>query len=258
MRYTDRISLLLLLAVVASAQQTAPAPADAEAALRARAQQFFQLQVEKKYRPAEAMVADDTKDYYYSGKRFNINTFSIEKIELLDDNTRARVTIDAKITRPVPGFGFLDFAAPSITLWKIENGQWVYYVDQTAVVPTPFGPVENAPGNAGPPAGSMAAKMPDVSTFRNLVKIDRESVDLTRGGPVQTVTVSNELPGGVDLALQFMPVDGLSAQLEKMHLEAGAKTAIQFRATGQGKATATVHVSISPIMSQMDIRVNIN
>src|SRR5271154_6051875 len=109
MRYIDRRFLFPVAAVTAWAQQPSPAAAEAEAALRARAEQFFQLQVNKKYRPAEAMVADDTKDLYYDGSKFNIDNFSIQKIELLDDNTRAKVTIKTKVTRIAPGFGAMVF-----------------------------------------------------------------------------------------------------------------------------------------------------
>ena len=63
MRYIDRRFLFPVAAATAWAQQPSPATAEAEAALRARAEQFFQLQVDKKYRPAEAMVAEDTPVY---------------------------------------------------------------------------------------------------------------------------------------------------------------------------------------------------
>jgi hypothetical protein len=195
MRYIDRRFLFPAVAVTAWAQQPAPAAAEAEAAVRARAEQFFQLQVDKKYRPAEAMVADDTKDLYYDGRKFNINSFSIEKIEMLDGNTRAKVTIKAKVTRPVPTMGIVDFPALEETLWKLENGQWVYYVDQSAAVETPFGPMKAQKGvGASAPAMAMANKLANLSELRNLVKVDRNSIDLVGDGAAQTITVSNDLP----------------------------------------------------------------
>jgi hypothetical protein len=258
MRYIDRRFLFPMAAATAWAQQPSPAAAEAEAALRARAEQFFQLQVDKKYRPAEAMVADDTKDLYYNGKKFNITSFSIEKIEMLDDNAHARLTIKAKVKRAVPGFGFVDFDAPATTLWKVEDGQWVYHIDQAPTLETPFGPLKEQKGNGGPPTLSKVGKAPDISTLRNMVKIDRDSIDLGQDNPSQTVTVSNDLPGGVDLELQAGKIPGLSAELEKRHLEAGEKTAIQFRATGDDKAAGVVHLMVSPIAAQLDIRVKVN
>jgi hypothetical protein len=259
MRYIDRRFLFPVVAATAWAQQPSPAAAEAEATLRARVEEFFQLQVDKKYRPAEALVGDDTKDLYYNGNKFNIDSFSIQKIELLDDNTRSKVTIKTKVRRAVPGMGIVDFDAPATTLWKLENGQWVYYIDQAAALETPFGRVEAQKGNGAPsPTTAMANKLANLSELRNLVKVDRNSVDLSLNGPPQTVTVSNELPGGVDLELQVGKIAGLSAELEKKHIEAGEKTVIRFRATGKDTGGGTVHLIVSPIAAQVDIRVKIN
>jgi hypothetical protein len=258
MRYIDRRFLFPVAAVTAWAQQPAPAAAEAEAALRARVEQFFQLQAEKKFRPAEAMVAEDTKDFYYNGKKFNINSFAIDKVELLDDNTHAKVTIKAKVTRALPGFGFVDFDTPSTTLWKLENGQWMYYVDQAAALQTPFGAVRDKSGNGGNAPASLASKIADLSSIQSLVKIDRDAVDLTPDEPVQTVTVSNDLPGAVDLELRADNISGLSAELEKKHLEAGEKTVIRLRATGKDKGAGVVHLMVSPLATQLNISVKIS
>jgi hypothetical protein len=258
MRYIDRSFLFLVIAITARAQQPAPPPADAEAALRARAEQFFQLQVDKKYRPAEAMVAEDTKDLYYDGRKFNINSFSIEKVEMLDDNTRAKVTIKASVTRSLPGAGIVELNAVSTNLWKIENGQWVYYIDQAAGPETPFGPVKEPKGDGPPPPISLAGKLADLSSLRNLVKIDRDAVEVAADGPLQTVTVSNDLPGGVDLELRTGEIAGLSAELEKKHLESGEKTLIRFRATGKGAGAGVVRITVNPIGTQLDIHVKVN
>jgi hypothetical protein len=258
MRYFDRRFLFPAAAVTAWAQQPSPTAAEAEAVLRARTEQFFQLQVDKKFRPAETMVADDTKDLYYNGRKFNINTFSIRKIELLDDNTRAKVTIQAKVKRALPGLGFVDFDSLTTTLWKIENGQWMYYIDPAATLQTPFGTIQDKNGKGGNTPASLAGKIADLSSIQNLVKLDRNSIDLTPDGPVQTVTVSNDLPGGVDLELQAGKIAGLSAELEKKHLEAGEKTLIRLRATGKDKGAGVVHLMVSPIGTQLDISVKIS
>jgi hypothetical protein len=91
-----------------------------------------------------------------------------------------------------------------------------------------------------------------------LVKVDRDSVELTADGSRQTVTVSNELPGGVDLELRSDRIPEVSAELEKKHLEAGEKTVISLRAsTGSGHA-GVVSLIVSPITAQLDIHVKVN
>jgi hypothetical protein len=256
MKYSDSKFLFPVMAVTAWAQQPSPATREAEAALRTRAEQFFQLQVDKKYRQAEALVADDTKDNYYNGNKFSIKGFTIQRIELLDDNTRAKVTINGKVTLQIPTGGAVDLDAPSTTLWKLEAGQWVWYIDETAVVQTPFGPIKVQPGDGKSPQLTMPGKAPDIATLQNSVKIDRTSVELTAEAPEQTVSVSNELAGGVDLELgSVRDTDGFRAEIEKKHLEAGEKTLIHFTATKGKAAERVMQVLVSPLGSQLDIRV---
>jgi len=255
MKYPDRRFLFPVVAVTAWAQQPSPAAKEAEAALRAKAEQFFQLQVDKKYRQAEALVAEDTKDDYYNGNKFNIKGFTIQRIELLDENTRAKVTINGKVTLQLPTGGAVDLDAPSMTLWKLEGGQWFWYVDKTAVVQTPFGPVRLQPGDEKTPQLAMPGKAPDVATLQSSVKIDRDSVVLTTETPEQSITVSNELAGGVDLEFSPAHADGFRAEIEKKHLEAGEKTLIHFTSTNGDKGGSVAQLLVSPLGSQLDIRV---
>src|SRR5580692_1418161 len=97
MKHIDRRFLFPVAAVTAWAQQPSPAVAEVEAALRARVEQYYQLQVDKKFRQAEAMVAEDSKDDYYNRAKQDIKSFSIQQIEFRRDNSRARVTLKAKL-----------------------------------------------------------------------------------------------------------------------------------------------------------------
>jgi hypothetical protein len=252
MRYIDRRFLFPVAAATAWAQQPSP---EAEAALRARAEQFFQFQADKKFRPAEALVADDSKDNYYNGNRFNIKSFTIQKIELLDDNTRAQVTIKTKLTLIVPTVGPVDLDSVATTLWKLENGQWVWYVEHEPVVQTPFGPVKTQVGNGAAPPAARPGRAPDIAVLQGLVKIDRDAVALTAEAPQQTVKVSNGLPGGVDLELHDR-AEGFRSEIEKKHLEAGETTLIRITATGgSARGVGAVQVLVSPIDTELDIQV---
>ena len=204
------------------------------------------------------MVADDTKDAYYSGSKFNIKGFTIQKVELLDDNTHARVTMNAKVTLMMPGAPPVDFNSPSTTLWKIEDGKWVWYIDTTATVQSPFGELKQGHDAATPSSSNVAGRAPDISTLRASVKVDRNTIELTRDGPPQTVTVSNDLPGGVDLELRSNGIPGLSVRLEKKHLEAGEKTVVYLQAATGSEGAGVVSLIVSPIATRLDIQVKIN
>jgi hypothetical protein len=252
----------LLLPVVAStlwAQEAAPA-AEAEKALRARVDQFYALQVQKKFRPAEAFVAEDTKDFYYDSHKTDLQSFSVTGVELLDDNTRAKVTVKARTMMMIMGAGRLPLDAMSVTLWKIENGQWVWYVDQT-VKQTPFGAIRPAdgasPGTEKPNLAAMI-KAPDIARLQSQVKIDRTSIVVTASEPVQSVTITNGMPGFVDVALGPERVAGVSVELDKTHLAAGEKASVRFRRTAAEAAEGAVHISVSPLNKQFEIHVRAN
>jgi len=261
MRYIDRRFLLPVAAATAFAQQQSPEAATAEAALRTRAEQFFQLQVDKKFRQAESMVADDTKDAYYNGNKFNIKSFKIQRIELSEENTHARVTILAKVTILSAGIPPMDFDAPDTTLWKLENGEWVWYVDPRQSVQTPFGtitPGAGTPGNLPLPRPQNA---PTAAALLNAVKLDHDTVELMADGPSGSVAVINGFSGAVDVEvepeLSALPIPGLTWKLDRKHLESGQKATIELKAAGEGKRNGIVHVLVSPTAAQLDIRINV-
>jgi hypothetical protein len=254
MRYIDRRFLLPVAAATAWAQQQTPEAAEAEAALRTRAEEFFKLQVDKKYRQAESMVAEDTKDLYYDNGKFNIKNFTVQKIELQDDNTRARVTGKARVTMVVQGASPIDLDAPSVTTWKMENGAWMYYVDQSQAVMTPFGRFK--PGVKAPSEpGLITSKLPDIATLQNAVKADRDAVTLTQDAPRQSVVITNSLPGGVDLALSGDHLEGISVKIARKHLEAGENTSVEFSETGGTPGSQSVTIVVSPLNTLLNIQV---
>lgn len=259
MRYFDRRLLFPVAAATAFAQQQSPEAAATEAALRSRAQEFFQLQVDKKYRQAESMVADDTKDTYYNSNKFNIKSFSIQSIDLLDNNTRARVTIKAKVTLVLAGTGkMMDFDAPSITTWKLEKDAWVYYVAPAEAVQTPFGNISggNQP-TAGSPHLSKDGEAPDITTLQSKVHLAPDYVRLGPASPMQEVVVSNDLGGPVELSLTGDHLEGLKVELPEAPIPAGGKARVVLRVEeGKQPRTQTVRIIAAPLNTELNIRVN--
>jgi hypothetical protein len=146
---------------------------------------------------------------------------------------------------------------PLTSAWKIENGQWVWFVDPAAGAETPFGTIKPSTGGTATPP-SLPGIRPDTSTLQASVKIDKASVTLTREAPLETATISNQLPGPIDLEVSSDPIAGVSVELEKKHLLAGEKTLIRFRSIGEGKGSGMVHVLVSPVPFPLDIRVTAN
>jgi len=252
-----KILVSVLLGGVALGQQTAADPGEAEKALRRRVQEFYQLQVEKKFRQAEAYVAADTKDFFYATGKPDLASFSIEKVVMESNGTRAEVTVKGKVSMFVMGSGMVPIDLPTTGSWKIEEGQWVWYVDRTAVGKTPFGEIKPAAGAQEQPASAadIAAKIKsfDVASIRGGVTLDRSTVDLNADQPVQEATISNGMPGAVELKLLVNPVKGLAIELDKTHLNAGEKAKVVFTRKAEGTASGVAKVLVSPLELMLEI-----
>jgi hypothetical protein len=251
------------LTATAWAQQPPPPASEAEAALRARVEQFYQLEVDKKFRQAEALIAEDSKDTFYNGIKPDIHSFKVEQIELKDNNTRAEVHAKVNVTFIMTGFAPVVADSPVTTIWKIENGEWVQYIDPELYLQTPFGKLQFGTPQTGKgganvnPVPPPFKRPPDPATLMRAVKVDRDIIALSVAEPVQTATISNDLPGGVDLKLAFTGI-GVDAELDKSHLDAGEKAVIRIRAKAGNRGSGVVHVQISPLGQELAIHVMAN
>jgi hypothetical protein len=137
------------------------APPDVEEALRARITAFYQAHVDRKFRQADDYVAKDTKDFYYEANKPGYLAFEIGKIVYSDNFTKARAIVNCKISFPLPGFGDGPVMAPVPSTWKVEDGQWYWYVDQTVGRESPFGTLPPAAG--APAAGTLPGGFPSLA-----------------------------------------------------------------------------------------------
>ena len=213
--------------MTASAQQPSPEAAAAEAALRARVEQFYKLQVDKKFRQADAFVAEDTKDIYFGAKKPELVAVSIMKVEMLEGNTKARVTIKSKSMMTMIGVGRMPIEIPAVTLWKIENGQWMWYLDPQAPFQTPFGgvqpPGEIKPG-ATPDFSAMMKSMPATpAALLDQVQLDQNSLVLTAEQPVATASITNNMPGFVEVTIEQPKNSGVAVEIDHARIESGAE-----------------------------------
>ncbi len=159
------------------------------------------------------------------------------------------------------GAGELPIETSAVALWKIENGQWMWYVDPHAPVETPFGKMSfpGMPNGTAPPSAAAAfGKMPDLSSIQQQVAIDRNAVVLTRDHPLETVTITNSMPGYVEVTLAPTKIEGVEVTLEKGHLPPGEKAVVHIRSTGKAKAQGNVHLSVTPLSVEYDVHVTSN
>ncbi|HUI76699.1 MAG TPA: hypothetical protein VLY24_02255 [Bryobacteraceae bacterium] len=230
--------LMLALCMAAGYAQT-PAdlfnkpPADVDQALRVRITEFFQDHVDGKYRQAEALVAEDTKDYFYNGSKPKYESFEIRDITYTEGYTRAKALVLCQQYLPIPEFIGKAVPVPTPSNWKLVDGQWYWYVDQSQLNQSPFGPLKAGPGTA---AGPLTMPNPDevLKKASQQVRADKTAVNLKPGGSDQ-VTLANGAPGVMTISL-FSSIPGVTVTPDHLDLKSGEKAVLTFHAGNNAKA----------------------
>jgi hypothetical protein len=225
-----RACLLLTLASCVSAQAPADlfhkAPPAVDEALRARITKFFQLHVDAKFRQAESLVAEDSKDFFYSANKPKYMGFEIKDIVYNDDFTKAKAVVIAQMVIMAPGFADKPVGVPIPSRWKIEKSEWCWYIDEDELNQTPFGKMHG--GTAKPGALGTLPAMPSPEEAARMlaagVKADHEELELKAKEPGSVeFTIANAMPGHVTLALDQLEFPGISVKLDSTDLASGEK-----------------------------------
>ncbi|MDQ2899262.1 MAG: hypothetical protein M3Y07_05605 [Acidobacteriota bacterium] len=256
---------LWLLILPCAAQNPADlfkkAPPDVDQALRDRITKFYQYHVDGKFRQAEQLVAEESKDGFYAANKPNITQFRIDRIEYSDDFTKAKATIVGKMVIMIMGFGDKPLDVPFPSYWKLENGQWCWYINYDAARNTPFGRAPEKSGAEAPAdPRAMMATAPDLHSILSGVKADKGAVTLNGVGSADTVTITNNLKGTVTVKPERSDYPGLEIRLDKSTLKAGEKAVVTFRSSGAGKAVSgpvhmPVYLVVQPTNQTIAVRV---
>jgi hypothetical protein len=237
------------------------APPDVDQALRDRIARFYQAHVDKKFRLADQYVAEDTKDFYYQANKPAYQAFQIEKITYSDNFTKAKAIVNCKMRVMLPGFADNPMMVPIPSTWKVEDGQWYWYVDQKLGRETPFGRMK--PPQDSPSEGSMPslASAPSIEAIWKSVQADKNTVQLSaRAASSDQVTISSKMPGNISLQLDVPKAAGFKVALDRAELKTGEEAKITFSSETRenaGAKVAEVHVLVQPTNQVIPITVTI-
>ncbi len=239
-----RLTLLAMLATLATTAFGQPSepfkpkpPAEVDQALRARIHEFFDLQVKGLPRQAEELVAADTRDYYYKNEKPKYISCETTRIDYSGNFTKASAVVTCERYIMMPGFSNHPMKVPGTNTWKLENGQWYWYVDQDALLNTPFGRMKPGafPSDGATPPMPSIDNIPTTGDFlMTQVKMDPQSVQLKAGETAQ-VTITNGAPGPVDLVVMGK-LPGIEAKLDQAKLKSGATATLTVRAAKAAKS----------------------
>jgi len=240
-----RYLALSLWAVASFAQTAGKPPAYIDQALRARITEFYQDHVTGEFRKAEALVADDTKDYYYISNKPRYQSFEIVQVDYTDDFTRAKVITVCEQILMLPGFEGKPVKLRLPSTWKVKDGEWFWYVDQSSY-PMPFG---SATGGGVAHPGMPPGMPADLK-----VKLDKDSVTLAPGESVQ-VEITNSAPGPMRVLIQDR-APGVEVQLEHGDMKAGEKAVLTLKATPDAKP-GVVSLRVEQTAEVLPVRVSV-
>ncbi|MGC8758451.1 MAG: hypothetical protein ACP5UT_03060 [Bryobacteraceae bacterium] len=270
MRFTSTALTAALMCLSAAGGQATSStgfnrpPAGVDEALRARIEQFYGLEQQGKFRQAEALVCEESRDRYYDMEKRRWTSIQLLSIVYEENFTRARASVALGTTMSTLS-GPIPVTAPLSSLWRQEGGEWCRYIPDPAKdgVATPFGTMRSAPAAGNSAASSLLpapVRMPaSAEELHAMVRLSRESVTLPLSGGTEEVEIHNAMPGTVELRLVAPTVKGLEASLSSPSIPAGGKSTLKLSwSPPEGAAPppqCTVRVVAEPIGAEKYVRI---
>ncbi len=235
------------------------APPAIEKAVRARVALFYQYHTEGKFRAADGLVAEESKDDFFAMEKMKYNGCEVGRVSFSDEFKKAIAVTACKYTWTFNG-SRVPAVMPITSYWKLINGDWYWYTPpQGGAVQTPFGEMHSSsaepakpviPANPGALAGGIL----------NSVKADRNAVDIVPGkGAQEQVRIVNSMPGQVRLRLDFTPVGALTARLDKNVLNSNetAVLSIEYEPKpGMPQVDSVARVSVDPTGQVIPVKIH--
>lgn len=208
------------------------APPAIDNALRERVKLFYDAHVEGKFRRADEVVAEDSKDDFFEAQKKRYRGFEISRIGYEPDFTKAKVLCLIDTDMVIPPGGLMAVKVPMQTHWRMENGNWFWYVpaEMRNSSESPFGKMTSSPMVPGATPAPPSIAGVTVESVMQSIRLDRNRVDLGPSGTLEdTVEIANSMAGWIELQPQPLAVPGLTMSLDKKKLGGGEKARWTFR-----------------------------
>ena len=231
------------------------APPEVDEALRARVSKFFQAHVEGKFRLAEQEVAEDSKDFYYNMEKTRYLSYEILKIKYEENFTKATVVVGVEIEWRNPRTGNMIVKPPINTLWKVENGQWCWYVVESSSWKTPFGTMTPGPETK---SAARTFRGVDAQLVTHGVRVNKNEIRLSSfEKSTGETTITNSMSGEVHIEIGVPTIPGLTATLDKHVLNKGETAKVTFvydPPDQKPKPTQMARVLVQPTNQEIQVR----
>jgi hypothetical protein len=265
--------VLCIFGTVALAQEATPAPAgeqappEVDAALRARIQHFYQAHVDGKFRLADQVVAEDSKDAFFASPKRRYLDYQIVRINYKDDFKKADVVVTCSGDWTARGQR-MKVNLVSTSLWRVEDGQWFWYVLPTNAKTTPFGvmhaeseTVPSTPEDQSKQAAAAVLRDPRAAAMMivQAVKADKSELILSSYEKSSgEVTITNGMQGPITIRADINGrFPGLTHSLDRTVLPAGESALLRVVCEPKdrvAKPTLTAHVFVEETGQVIPIR----
>lgn len=258
---TLRFSTMMFCACMLFAQdkpsETGPVPPpDVDAALRARISQFYQAHVDGKFRVADEVVAEESKDAFFAAAKPRYHSFQIVRINYSDNFTKADAVVFCKSDWFFNGKVSV-VNLPASSTWKVIDGKWFWYAVVSNEQKTPFGTMHFDTGKQSDGAQAGPAPVipgdPQVLAQRILqsVRTDKQALMLSGYEPSSgEVKITNGLQGSISIRVDINGrFPGLSFTLDKADLKAGESAVLKITCDPKNrnpKPSLTAQVYVEP------------
>ena len=251
------MSVLIAAAGLAPAQNTSifhKAPPEVEEKLRARVIQFYTLYLQSKFRQAEALVAEESRDIYYTMQKAPIRTFQLEQITWDDDFKNATVLVACLSATPRTAAEGL--WVPINGLWRLDKGEW-YMVIKPRSATTPFGTMKfDDPRNFKP----QPFQRPTLEMLKqNAFQVAPQKVEFPSNSTesvTRRVTIQNNMAGVLTVLVQDLRLPGLTAVLADRNVlpNTGATLEISYNPeVAKITGTRELTLSLQPVNQEVVI-----
>jgi hypothetical protein len=206
------------------------APEGVEQALRSRADEFYQLQIDGKFRASERLVCESSQEAYYLASKRQWLSKEIVRAEFDEGFKSAKVSILLGTEAMMP-LGVIRLKSVVPTAWRLEEGGWCFHIPESDQKErdTPFGKMSSAP--AGPAGASVApptVPSVDPKMVMSAVAVTRSELRL-KGyeESADEVELVNSLAGAVELELIAPQMPGLKVTLSATRLGRNEKAQVK-------------------------------
>jgi hypothetical protein len=151
-------------------------------------------------------------------------------------------------------------SVPVTSHWKLVDGQWFWYMEQTTEMKTPFGMMHMDPNQKG---SAESTTLPDpqaaARAILSAVQADKTDIRLSGYEPSSAeVHIKNGMLGPVRLSVNIDGAfPGLSAQLDKTEVKGGDTAVLKIACEPKDKSakpTLTARVTVQPTEQVLNIR----